>query len=285
MDYFPFEELPCEIRLEVFDKTDGLDLFLFSMTSSSYAHLKPDVLDIIMGSCCYDKYLKVAISNGYVSMAKGFVNFFRMSDIMMSDAILGCHLEMVKYLEKIGCPSDSLRCLESAAKNGGIDLFTYVWDRHSWYIKGISEYEGTFGPGIVYRERLYSLIGSEGHLSILAFLEENDEDFEVMTRTVATAAASAEQISVLDWINSRGYKDSLKGVEMTAAKYGQIKSLRYLIENGCEMTERLFSKAIYGGYIEVLEFLISKGCPASPQVYTEAERNGGEILRLLGKGK
>ena len=69
------------------------------------------------------------------------------------------------------------------------------------------------------------------------------------------------------------YKQKKK-LMVSAAKGGQLSTLRWARQQGCPWDRRVSDAAAAGGHLAVLQWLRQEGCPCSPWVYIAGQGSG-----------
>jgi ankyrin repeat protein len=104
---------------------------------------------------------------------------------------------------------------------------------------------------------------ASGNLEVLKYLKPIRVWNDDMLCNVAKHAAAKGHIATLDWLYIK-YDRNIRYIDYTvdicAAKYGQIKVLRWLVRHNSLSCNSVVRTAVEYGQIEVLDWIVDQGC-------------------------
>jgi hypothetical protein len=201
------------------------------------------------------------------------------------NAVIHGHLDCLKYLHVNGCRWDETVCVE-AVRYGHLDCLKYLhvngcpWNENVTFMaaatNNIDCLRYALENGCSWKEIVCVSAVMRGYLDCLKYLHENGcifgEDVPV------GRLKEAPKGGYLKYTIGNGWMDA---VLVYAAAYGHLNCLKYLHENGCKFTKKVFDQVsviwkptdmpdIKARQLDCLKYAVEKGCPCTRQVYIRA---------------
>lgn len=107
-------------------------------------------------------------------------------------------------------------------------------------------------------------------------------DLETVTlpqqAVLAEAAAVAGQLASLDWLHAHAKRGAVASREVlqSAARYGRLRVVQWLLEHGCAPSSAACGEAAQGAHVEVMAALVARGCDITRGVLLAAVESGCE---------
>lgn len=182
-----------------------------------------------------------------------------LTDDAIWEAGMDGRVDSIEYLRSIGCPWDTLSPL-GAAMTGEKECIDYLLDN-----------------GCPFDESLTEVTASRGHWDLLRHLISRGCP---IGPRVPEAIAETGDIKFLKEIEAEKYWT--KTATFAAASAGELKCLKYLIDNGCPYDSETFAASTSSSDLACFEYLKSIGCPMGPEAVRIAARDGDiDMLRYL----
>lgn len=115
---------------------------------------------------------------------------------------------------------------------------------------------GHFGDYGENPDRLAENAASKGHLDVVKWLHNNNFG---ISDNVAKNAIMNNHLDVLYWYKEKNFP--MTQTAIYAVQSGNIEILKWVLDNGAEMSAELCTEAAYSGYIDVLKWLRNNQCP------------------------
>ncbi len=122
----------------------------------------------------------------------------------------------------------------------------------------------------------YSMVQG-GHLDMLMFAFKNGCPLDTAS---VYYAAKIEDLKILQYLYSIGGNKLPETAWYSAAAWGQLDTLKWLLDKDCPWDERVCAEAARHGYLDVLKWLRSEGCPWDKRTCMDAATEGHfEVLK------
>jgi len=206
---------------------------------------------------------QAAASNGKLDILKwGEESGYELDNILDKDGIavaaLNGHLEVVKYLRKLGIPWN-VGTYSNAAKNGHLELLK--WCRANQ---------------CPWNEMTCSLAALNGHLELLKWCRANQCLWNELT---CSHAASNGHLELLKWCRANQCPWNVVTC-FNAALNGHLELLKWCRANQCPWNEETCDFAALNGHLELLKWCRAKQSPWNTDTCSLAALNGHlELLK------
>jgi hypothetical protein len=113
-----------------------------------------------------------------------------------------------------------------------------------------------------------------------------DEEYTKNQEEFCARVAQTNDLALLRWVREEKECDWDWETSGTAAYLGNLEMLKYCVENGCEVHERVCAAAASEGHLDCLQYLREKNCPWDERTVQIAhENNHVDILTYAVKNK
>ena len=151
-----------------------------------------------------------------------YYRHFENEVMVLREAVIGGHLLILKYLEKIG-EYDLDFSLLNAAEFKQFDIVKFLIE------KGADIYK----DNDVYDQSPFSMAASVGALDILKYMIKHKKPEEFRINEVLLNAVESGKLSVVKYlIEEQGVTDNLDNAIIIAALDGNLEIIKYLVEKG-----------------------------------------------------
>lgn len=183
-----------------------------------------------------------------------------------------CNTELVDFLPELTYREldDAFRI---AIQKGNVKLLTWLYQK-GYNVSGaeICSYISRYG---IFRN----------HIEILELIYANGVNFSTYILPCTSIVRNCCTVELLKWCSSHEMPVTQNAIVM-AARNGNIDSVKFCLENGCQLTAEVSRDALSAIKLECFYWLVSQGCPIHPDSIQDVLRRGNiEIIEfLLSKG-
>ena len=230
------------------------------------------------------------------------LNNYKFNEWTSARAVKGNQFVTLKWLNKHGCLVDDL-CVRYSAKTGNIKILEWLLNKKkgevNWNVAYDTSCKGhidvikfLYKKNIIKKnEAIYYGASQGGHVNILEWVFKKNNDFEICEDKCEEACEGASfggHIHILEWFKRNNLFDNKWTCLCDeAVNGGNFRCLKWLVENGCPLDEKVCDGAIRKGNVEMVEWLFAKGYKFDmKRAYISVAENGFlDMLKwLVGKG-
>lgn len=137
--------------------------------------------------------------------------------------------------------------VKNAAKGGHLHILKWVWHQH-------------IVPSFEITESIAMTAIEYGHVDCVEWFVNQTNLLEVKQWFFYCKAAQRSSIGVMELLKKHHVPMNHINC-ITAARYGQLDALKWLIANGCKWTEHILIEAIRYKHLHILEWAVENACP------------------------
>lgn len=243
-----------------------------------------------------DKAFQGAVTNGYLHIAKYLIrrhpnkDLLRLDNYYLTQACVGGHLDLVKYLSSLGADFRGLYdkdALGNAAANGHLSIVKYLvsLDKRIFldmnYALQLAAGEGHLdivkylmssgaqiitedeGPFTDENEGPFITAAANGHFHVVKYFVDIFMKTDVTVADVARdgliPVASNGHLDMIKYLQSLGVDANIVKNDCLycAALYGHIDTVKYFVSLGADVSFGCIVHAAAKGHLEVLKYLVS----------------------------
>lgn len=217
---------------------------------------------LIIGSNIMTKVAFSAGKHGHLAIVK----FLSEQAWNIRDAVCGAayggHLELLQTLLSFKISASYTTYF--AAKGGHLELLKWL---------KAQEYE--------FDEETCNGAAEGGHLDIIEWLLQNGA---TLSTDISNYAARSGKLEVIKYFQEKGF--NLPSVLSVAIKGGNLQSIKYLHDQGCEWDVFSLPLAAELGYFEIVKFALDRKCSVSAKCVASAAKWGHyDIVKYLIRNK
>lgn len=219
----------------------------------------------------YNKILYYCARQNYLEMCKILLktNKYHASYFWIG-AAAGGHLDLLKWINENNITRNDL-AISKAAGSGNLDTVKWFYE-NNW----------EFDRDVVVSS------AKHGHMHILNWIDQNQifDDYDKNDQWMFAYAAKKYNPQILEWLLEKKYVLTSKAC-WYAARAGQLKSLQWLVKNGCKHTNGwICAYAALNGHFDIVKWAYHNGCKMTEKACFYAAQGGHfDILKWLRKKK